>query len=138
MFFERCAYLKRNLIRGPAGPTAFTLPTEFKFVGPPHSSLRPFITQSLLGWQEGNVSVLPAEAQDPASDNRMQEGTQKQNLFSWKGGDSSLREKLSHLETKKEVHVHRQGEPEDQRASQKRKNIHEDGEKVQVTQCFSV
>lgn len=51
----------------------------------------------------------------------MQEGTQKQNLLLWKGVESSLgREELSYLEAKKEVHVHMQGEPEDQKAVRRR------------------
>lgn len=69
----------------------------------------------MLGWQEVNIGVLPAEAQDSALDNRMQEGTQMQNLL-WKGVESSLGRELSYLETEKEVHVHMLGEPEDQRA----------------------
>lgn len=69
--FERGAYSKRNLVREPAGPPAFTLQAELKLVGPSPSILRPFITQSLQGWQEANAILLPAEAQG-----RMQEGTQ--------------------------------------------------------------
>lgn len=106
--------MKRNLVREPAGPATFSLPTKFTLVSLPPSSVRPFVTQSLLGWQEVNISVLPAEAQDPALDNRMQEGTQK-------GVESSLREKLSCLETTKEVHVRMQGDPEDQRAKSEEK-----------------
>lgn len=87
-------------------------------MGPPHSSLLWVLEatrhQELAGLAGSEISVLPAEAQDPALKYRRQEGTQKQNLLLWKGVESSLgRKKLSYLETKKEVHVHMQGEPED-------------------------
>lgn len=66
---ERCAYLRRNPTKEPAGSAAFTLPNELNW-WVHHTQLcsgsqRAFITQSLLAWQEVGISDLPAEAQDP-------------------------------------------------------------------------
>lgn len=90
------------LLRGPAGLDAFILPTMLKLVGPLPASLlgvpeaihHPGLAE--LGRKRPSVPFRLKPRTPFSLDNRMQEGTQKQNLLPSKGGKEFLaREKLS-------------------------------------------
>lgn len=130
-FWKTCL-LKKKPNKGTSSFRNFHSSNPGQIGGSTTLSLEAIHHPQLAGLAGSEGHHASSEAQDPALDNRMQEGTREQHLL------SSLRE-LPRSETKKEVLGHTQGEPEDQRAeSEEEKQPRRWRQGASHTVCFCV